>query len=75
MTLTGLKFADEAQQLSIFDSPQRDAKSERMYTAVDALVEKMGRHTIYLGGSMKARAGNNDPAQYDQQVGKKRHTF
>lgn len=75
VTLTGLKFADEAQQLSIFDSPQRDEKSERMYTAVDALVEKMGRHTIYLGGSMKARADNNDPAQYDQQVGKKRHTF
>lgn len=74
VTLTGLKFAqaERNRQLSLFDAPvvlQREEKSERLYTAIDLLVHKMGRHAIHLGGSMQARAGSGDLAQYDQQIG------
>lgn len=76
VTLTGLCFArDECKaerQLSLFDAPgvlEKEEKARRMYNAVDVLVNKMGRHTIYLGSSMSARKGSRDSAQYDQQIG------
>lgn len=75
VTLTGLCFArderEHERQLSLFDASdvlEREEKAKRMYDAVDKLVNKMGRHAIYLSSSMSARKGSRDSARYDQQI-------
>jgi len=39
-------------QLNLFESPLTIEKLERVYEAVDALDEKYGKHTIFLGSSL-----------------------
>ena len=38
-------------QYSLFESPLRAGKIERLYEATDILAQKYGKHTLHLGGS------------------------
>ena len=38
-------------QYSLFESPLRAGKIERLYEATDTLAQKYGKHTLHLGGS------------------------
>lgn len=49
---------DRNTQYSLFESPLRVEKVERLYAAADRLAEKYGKHTLHLGGShLIERAG------------------
>ncbi len=43
--------ADASVQSSLFESPVRIEKLQRVYAAVDALSAEFGKHTVHLGGS------------------------
>lgn len=42
---------DNNIQYSLFESPLRTGKIERLYEATDVLAKKYGKHTLHLGGS------------------------
>jgi nucleotidyltransferase/DNA polymerase involved in DNA repair len=51
--LTGLSAPRHAQQ-SLFESPLRLQKLERVYQAIDSLAERWGKHCVHLVGSTAA---------------------
>ena len=53
VVLTGLVSAATTQQ-SLFEPPVRLAKLERMYTAIDQLSARWGKHCVHLVGSSAA---------------------
>ena len=53
VVLTGLASAATRQQ-SLFEPPLRVAKLERIYTAIDQLAAKWGKHCVHLVGSSAA---------------------
>lgn len=53
IVLTGLT-TEESAQYSLFESTVRLEKLKRVYEAVDALSEKMGKHSVYLAASAQA---------------------
>ncbi|MEK7602048.1 MAG: DNA polymerase IV [Patescibacteria group bacterium] len=53
ITLTGLHEAREVQ-LDLFSDPGKVEGTARIFENVDTLNERYGRHSVYLGSSMKA---------------------
>jgi nucleotidyltransferase/DNA polymerase involved in DNA repair len=45
---------DKEVQMSLFDSPVRIEKLERIYQALDNLSARMGKHTVHLGATLSA---------------------
>ena len=53
ITLTGLYEVREVQ-LDLFRDPEHDKGVARLFEKVDELTDRYGRHSIYLGSSMRA---------------------
>lgn len=53
ITLTDLTDHAHIQQ-SLFESSETLAKMEQVYTSIDTLAGKFGKHTVHLGGSLSA---------------------
>ena len=53
IVLSGLS-SETSIQGSLFESPVRMEKFQRVYTAMDTLSQKFGKHTVHLGASMSA---------------------
>lgn len=53
VTLLGLG-PDDTVQASLFDAPLRIERMRKLYTAVDALAGKFGKHAVHLAGSAAA---------------------
>ncbi|OGH61984.1 MAG: DNA polymerase IV [Candidatus Magasanikbacteria bacterium RIFCSPHIGHO2_01_FULL_50_8] len=62
--------ADTSVQSSLFESPVRMEKLQRVYAAIDALDAAFGKHTVHLGGSQKTFSG----AQFLGNDGRSRAT-
>ncbi len=41
-------------QMSLFESPLRVSRLQRLYQAIDTLAQKMGKHTVFLGATAHA---------------------
>lgn len=54
VVLAGL-VPEESVQLSLFDDTARITKMARIYTAIDELSEKFGKHTVQHGASLQAK--------------------
>lgn len=65
VVLTGLVHDTEIQ-LNLFDPPVRLEKLQRLYAAVDALAEKMGKHAVRLGGTAAAHLHDPPPPHLRQ---------
>lgn len=46
----------EQAQLGLFDDPVRVEKTTRLYSAVDRLCERYGKHTVLLGATLPVKA-------------------
>lgn len=64
ITLTGLREA-KPEQLDLFVSAEITEGVDRLFTSVDALTEKYGRDTVYLGSSAHAVAARKKASQGD----------
>lgn len=64
ITLTGLREA-KPEQLDLFTAPEKSERVDRLFTAVDAITEKYGRDTVYLGASARAVAARKKAADGD----------
>lgn len=53
IVLSGL-IPEGPEQISLFDPPLQLEKWERAYRAVDGLRERLGKHTVFLGGALAA---------------------
>lgn len=60
----------ETVQLNLFESPLRIEQQSRIYRSVDALSQKYGKHTVFLGSSMLAHT-TPDTRQQQRTVPKK----
>ncbi len=54
VVLTHLQ-ADEAIQMNLFEDPLRLEAQKKIFTSVDDLAKKYGKHTVFLGGSLRAQ--------------------
>lgn len=68
ITLHGLHEAKEAQLDLFCDQEKRDAIGT-LFEKVDALTERYGRYSIYLGSSMKAIGAAKSAAEKDRGIG------
>jgi len=51
--------ADHARQKDLFGAANRDTKLREVYNKVDEVDAKFGKHTMFLGSSMRALSGVN----------------
>lgn len=64
ITLTGLREA-KPEQLDLFVSNEKTEGMDRLFTSVDALTEKYGRDTVYLGSSAQSVSARKKAAESD----------
>lgn len=63
VALFGLQ-SRESLQLNLFESPVTIEKMERLYEAVDAIDNKYGKHTIFLGSSLPILQRSSQSRQF-----------
>lgn len=70
ITLVDLSDQTHIQQ-SLFESSQTLAKMEQVYSGIDKLAEKFGKHTVHLGGSLPAHTSEKQEEQTGSSPWKK----
>ncbi len=70
VTLAELTDHSHVQQ-SLFESSQTLAKMEQVYSSIDSLAEKFGRHAVHLGGSLVAHTAEQKEKEAEATPWKK----